>query len=254
MSPVGPIGIYPSAPRNTDPRAVPSPARAQRLRRRRADRSNRPRAGPPCPNYASAEGKAWCPRSVPSRSTHPRRETPIRAPFLRPRALNVFAAGALTAATVPAPARPVRTTHRPRGRLGFPGRSHRDLPIRAERHRSARRFFARERPTSWHWQQPACGGRAARALPVRTTPRPRGRLGVPCLTHRDVSIKMLSLYKLISTGTASRSPASEPPRSPSGPGTAAGTAGASSSSIRSSESTRGSLPPPVGYVGIRSHY
>ena len=103
----------------------------------------------------STEGKAQCPRSVPSGSTHPRRETPIRAPFLRPRALNVFAAGALTAATVPAPARPVRTTHRPRERLGVPGRSHRDLPIRTEKHRSARRSFARERRGPTLFQRPA---------------------------------------------------------------------------------------------------
>ena len=85
---------------------------------------------------ASAEGEAWCPRSVPSRSTHPRRETPIRAPFLRARALHVFATAEQAAPTVSAPACPVRTTHRQRGRLGVPGRSHRDLPIRAEKHRS----------------------------------------------------------------------------------------------------------------------
>ena len=60
-------------------------------------------------------------------------------------------------ATVSAPARHARTTHRPRERLGTPGRSHRDLPIRAEKHSSARRSVARARPTSSlpaAWPQP----------------------------------------------------------------------------------------------------
>jgi hypothetical protein len=45
----------------------------------------------------------------------------------------------------PPPAGPVRTTHRPRGRLGVPGRYHRDLTNRAEKHPSARCFFVRAR-------------------------------------------------------------------------------------------------------------
>ena len=85
VSPVGAIEIYPSAPRNTHPRGGPARAPAQRLRRGEHAAAPGPSAGRPCPNHASAEGEAWCPRSVPSRSTHPRQETPIRAAFLRAR-------------------------------------------------------------------------------------------------------------------------------------------------------------------------
>ena len=89
VSPIGLVDIYPSVPRNTDPRAVPSRASAKRRSHLSADHSSLRRAAPPCLNQSSAEGEAWCHRSVSSISTHLCRETPIRAPFHRVRAPNV---------------------------------------------------------------------------------------------------------------------------------------------------------------------
>jgi hypothetical protein len=88
VSPIGLVDIYPSVPRNTDPRAVPSRASAKRRSHLSADHSSLRRAAPPCLNQSSAEGEAWCHRSVSSISTHLCRETPIRVPFHRARAPN----------------------------------------------------------------------------------------------------------------------------------------------------------------------
>ena len=81
VSPVSPIVIYPSVPGYTDHKPFLGPCA---INVRKDSRCCCPRR-PACPNHASAEGEPWSPRSVPSRSTHPRRETPIRAAFLRAR-------------------------------------------------------------------------------------------------------------------------------------------------------------------------
>ena len=60
-------------------------------------------------------------------------------------------------------------THRPRVKLGVPGRSHRDLPIRAEKHRSARRCFARTRSTSS--PRRTCGRTRSLRRPALSEPR-----------------------------------------------------------------------------------
>ena len=92
MSPIGLVHIYPSVPRNTDPRAVPPRAGSKRPSRLSADLSRLPRETPPCPIQPSAEVEAWCHRSVSSISTYLSRETLIRAPFHRARAPNVLVA------------------------------------------------------------------------------------------------------------------------------------------------------------------
>ncbi len=148
VSPIGLINIYPSVPRNTDPRAVPSRASAKRLNHLSADHSSLPRAAPHCPNQSSAEGEAWCYRSVSPISTHVCRETPIRAPFHRARAPNDLVASRLVSVGFHARPRPVPTSHRLRMRLGATDRSRRYLPICAEKHRSARRSIACELQTS----------------------------------------------------------------------------------------------------------
>ena len=90
MSPIGLVDIYPSVPRNADPRAVPSRTGSKRLSRLPEGFLARPRPVPSSP--ASAEVEAWCHRSVSSISTHLCRETPIRALFRRARAPNVLVA------------------------------------------------------------------------------------------------------------------------------------------------------------------
>ena len=88
---ITPIEICPSAPRNSDTRAVHWPARQQCMHNMEPQRKR-----PPCANQASAGDEAWFARSVPSISTQCRRERPIRAPFLGlrvTRAADVAAAG-----------------------------------------------------------------------------------------------------------------------------------------------------------------
>ncbi len=148
VPPIGLVDIYPSVPRNTDPRAVPSLASVKSRSHLSADHSSLRRAAPPCLNQSSAEGEAWCHRSVSSMSTHLCREAPIRAPFHRARAPNVAITSRRITVAFGAPRRPVSTSHRPRVRLGATDRSRRYLPICAEKHRSARRSIARERQTS----------------------------------------------------------------------------------------------------------
>jgi hypothetical protein len=120
VSPIGLVDIYPSEPRNTDPRAVPSRAGSKRLSR-----------------------------------------LSVTVGFhARPR--------------------PVPTSHRPRVRLGVTDRSHRYLPICAEKRRSARRSIARERQTSQArlTRIRVSVGCHARPRPVTPRHRPRVRLGV----------------------------------------------------------------------------
>ncbi len=107
VSPIGLLNIYPSEPRNTDPRAVLSRASSKclSLRHLQADFSTEP--SPPCPNQSSAESEAWCHRSVSSVSTHLSRETPIRAPFCRARAPNVSVVWKLVFRRNPALSQPV---------------------------------------------------------------------------------------------------------------------------------------------------
>ena len=131
MPPIGLVDIYPSVPRSTDPRAVPSRASAKRRSHLSADHSSLRRAALPCLNQSSAEGEAWCHRSVSSISTHLCRETPIRAPFHRVRAPIILVASRLTRISVGCHARPrpVSTRHRPRVRLGVTDRSYQYSPI-----------------------------------------------------------------------------------------------------------------------------
>ena len=122
---------------------------------------------------------------VPSQS---HRDLPIRARIHRPTSCFLARAPAMSARTLGAATRadpPVQNTHRPRGKLGVPGRSHQDLPIRAEKHRSARRSFARARAAANMRPHPV----PPPAGPVRTTHRPRGKLGVPGRSHRDLPIR-----------------------------------------------------------------
>jgi hypothetical protein len=110
---------------------------------------------------------------VPSQS---HRDLPIRARIHRPTSCFLARAPAMSARTLGAATRadpPVQNTHRPRGKLGVPGRSHQDLPIRAEKHRSARRSFVRARAAAPHSYpvHPLCAASiprqsAAYALPV----------------------------------------------------------------------------------------
>ena len=85
-------------------------------------------------------------------------------------------------------------THRPRERLGVPGRSHRDLPIRAAKHPSARRSFARARSTSSPppcWPHPPPARRLALAEPRGG--RSAGRSTGPCAVPSESRARALRL-------------------------------------------------------------